>query len=786
MTLDLAAEAVAPPVTGPGGRRRPPAAVVGLFVLTSLVGASLIFAVEPMVAKLLLPAYGGSPMVWNTSVLFFQLMMLIGYAYAHWSQRFGRRRQPAVHVVLIVLPLFLLPVALPAWAKAPDSWWVAPWLLLVLTVMVGAPFAALSATGPLVQRWYSWSGLPRAEDPYFLYAAGNVGSLLALLSYPFVIEPLVGLAAQRRGWAVGYAVFVVLMAVCALVVVRSRGGSPGPRAPEAEGGAETRAETGTVAETRTETGTAGEAVAGTEAGAEAEEESAEPIGWRRRVKWVLLAALPSSLMLGATTHISTDIAPVPLMWVVPLALYLVTFIVAFGVRRRPWLGTTAWALAASSAVLSWTLLLFSSYLGVLMLPVDLLWVVLAGLACHGLLAEDRPGSRHLTEFFLYVSLGGALGGSFNGLLAPLLFNWGAEFPLAIAGLAGLALVIARSGDADGAREGEPPVWRRVVRLLPFLVPPLAVLGGSRLHSDWLLLLGLFALVACAVRVLWRQPRFTVVSAVLGVVAMFFLQTGSSLVQERTFFGSYRVEQQDDQRRFLHGTTLHGWQLTRPDERGLPTSYYARTGPLGDVFTAYGPTPAAGRTAVVGLGTGTVAAYGRPGQRMDFYEIDPEVVRIARSHFTYLRDCACEVRTRTGDGRLRLAEVPDGSYGIIVLDAFSSDAIPTHLLTREALTLYASKLAPGGVLVFNISNRNLDLRPVLASTARAAGLVAAMGRDGTPPGRVSAPSAWSVVARSEADLRPLTSAGRRWETQSARGPVWTDSYSSVVGALRRVF
>ncbi|MFI6517219.1 fused MFS/spermidine synthase [Spirillospora sp. NPDC050679] len=757
MTLDLAAEAAAPPVTGPGGRRRPTAAVVGIFVLTSLAGASLIFAVEPMVAKLLLPTYGGSPMVWNTSVLFFQLMMLAGYAYAHWSQRFGRRRQPAVHIALIVLPLFLLPVALPAWAKAPDSWWVAPWLLLVLTVMVGAPFAALSATGPLVQRWYSWSGLPRAEDPYFLYAAGNVGSLLALLSYPFVIEPLAGLAAQQRGWAVGYAVFVVLMAVCALVVVRSRGGSPGPQASEAEI----------------------EATVGTEA----EEESAEQIGWRRRLKWVLLAALPSSLMLGATTHISTDIAPVPLMWVVPLALYLVTFIVAFGVRRRPWLGATAWALAASSAVLSWTLPLFSSYLGVLMLPVDLLWVVLAGLACHGLLAEDRPASRHLTEFFLYVSLGGALGGSFNGLLAPLLFNWGAEFPLAIAGLAGLALVIARSGDEGRGRAGEPPVWRRVVRLLPFLVPPLAVLGGSRLHSDLLLLLGLFALVACAVRVLWRQPRLTVVSAVLGVVAMFFLQTGSSLVQERTFFGSYRVEQQDDQRRFLHGTTLHGWQLTRPDERGLPTSYYARTGPLGDVFTAYGATPAAGRTAVVGLGTGTVAAYGRPGQRMDFYEIDPEVVRIARSHFTYLRDCACEVRTLTGDGRLRLAEVPDGSYGIIVLDAFSSDAIPTHLLTREALTLYASKLAPGGVLVFNISNRNLDLRPVLASTARAAGLVAAMGRDGTPPGRVSAPSAWSVVARSEADLRPLTSAGRRWETESARGPVWTDSYSSVVGALR---
>ncbi|MGK5558389.1 fused MFS/spermidine synthase [Actinomadura kijaniata] len=750
MTLNLAVETTEPATAGPRGWSGLPAVGVGIFMLTSLVGASLIFAVEPMVAKILLPTYGGSPMVWNTSVLFFQLMMLAGYAYAHWSQRYGPRRQPLAHLLLIALPLFLLPVTLPAWAKAPDSWSVAPWLLLVLTVMVGAPFVALSATGPLTQRWYSWSGLPRAEDPYFLYAAGNVGSLVALVSYPFVIEPLAGLTSQTRGWAVAYGVFVALMGTCAVVAFRGRGGAA-------------------VTEEERPPGTGAE----------------EAIGWRRRVKWVLIAALPSSLMLGATTHISTDIAPVPLMWVVPLALYLVTFIVAFGVRRRPWLASTVWTCATASAILSWSLPLLSAFLGILMLPVDLLWVVLAGLACHGLLAEDRPGSRHLTEFFLYVSLGGALGGSFNGLLAPVLFDWGAEFPLAIAGLAGLALVTA--GSEGERREGERrrlPGRRTALRILLFTVPPLAMLLGVRLENVWLLLVGMLALIGCGVQVLWRQPRAVVATAVLGMGTVFVLQTGSDLVRVRTFFGSYKVEQEGDKRSFLHGTTLHGWQLTGPGERTVPTSYYARTGPLGDVFAAYGQAPAARRTAVVGLGTGTVAAYGRPGQRMDFYEIDPEVVRIARSHFTYLRDCACEVRTVTGDGRLRMAEAPDGAYGIIVLDAFSSDAVPTHLLTREAMELYARKLAPGGVIALNISNRNLDLRPVLAATSRSAGLVAAVSRDGSPPNRVSAPSLWGAIARSEEELRPLTSRGGRWQVPRPDGPVWTDSYSSIVGVLRR--
>jgi SAM-dependent methyltransferase len=716
--------------------------------LTTLVGASLLFAVEPMVAKMLLPAYGGSPMVWNTAVLFFQGALLVGYAYAHWSQRrLGARRQPLVHRVLVVLPMAVLPVALPAWSVAPESAPTALWLLLVLAVMVGAPFAVLATTGPLVQRWYSWSGLPRADDPYFLYAASNVGSLLALLSYPLLLEPAADVATQARWWAVCYVAFAALMVACAVLVRRqARSATDAPS-------------------TRTDTQV------------EEERGPTEQLGWRRRVRWLALAFVPSSLMLGVTTHISTDIAPVPLMWVVPLALYLVTFIVAFGVRRYHWLPLAVRLSALAAVVLPWTYLLLSGRNPAIGVGLDLTLLIVAGLACHGLLATDRPAPSRLTEFFLVVSLGGALGGVFNGLLAPVIFNWVAELPLVVSALGLLPLMLrARSGRA---------AWSRV-RWAAFLLggPAVVLVLCFATSKAAVIFLGIAVAVAWAA-VLSRHPRMIAVVIVVGLALVFVVRENQAVVQERTFFGQYAVRVTPDRHVFAHGTTIHGFQLRAPSERMTPVSYYARRGPMGDIFATYGGRPASDRVAVVGLGAGGLAGYGRPGQRMDFYEIDPVVVRFARDerYFTYLRDCMCEARTIVGDGRLKLDEVADGSYGMIVLDAFSSDAVPAHLLTREAIRLYSRKLAPGGVLVFNVTNRNLDLAPMLGATAKAGGLVTSAADDPVKGDRISLPSRWVVAARSESDLDPLTSQHSRWRPIRPGGPVWTDAYSSLFGVLK---
>ncbi|WP_030172668.1 fused MFS/spermidine synthase [Spirillospora albida] len=730
MSLSAEAEAAAPEKAPVRGRLAGAAPAVVLYTVTSLVASGLLFSVEPMVAKLLLPAYGGSPMVWNTAVLFFQGALLAGYAYAHWSQRrLGRRWQPLVHVVLVAAPLAALPIALPGWTVAPESAPTALWLLLVLAALVGAPFAVLATTGPLVQRWYSWSGLPRSDDPYFLYAAGNAGSLVALLAYPFVIEPAAGLVTQTRWWSAGYVGFVVLMVLCAIVVRTRR--------PAETAAADTGPD--------------------------------EPITWRRRAGWLALAFLPSSLMLGVTTHISTDIAPVPLMWVVPLALYLLTFIVAFGVRSGRWLPATVTVAAACAAILPVVFALLSDALPAYVLALDLVVLAVGGLACHGLLARDRPGPARLTEFFLLVSLGGTLGGLFNGLLAPLVFDWVAELPLAVAALALLLWAGPRPSTALG--------WTAKAALLagPTLMLLLFVLVGG----TWGFLLGTVLAVASCVLLTRTRGAFALLVAV-ALVLLIGAQYRDSPHRERTFFGAYQVKDEGELREFSHGTTVHGTQFRDPARRRVPTSYYARGGPLGDVSTAYGT---ADRVAVVGLGAGTVAAYGRPGQRFDFYEIDPAVVRIARDRFTYLRDCPCDARTVVGDGRLRLAEAPDGAYGLIVLDAFSSDAVPAHLLTREALRVYMRKLRPGGVLAFHVSNRHLDLAPMLGATARAEGLAAVSRTGGREDEEAAHRSQWVALARDTTTLRPLTDLAAPWRAVAPTGPVWTDAYSSLWGVLR---
>jgi SAM-dependent methyltransferase len=690
--------------------------VVLLFGAASFVGAALLFLVEPMLAKLVLPAYGGSPTVWNTCTLFFQVLLLVAYSYVHVStRRLGRRRQPWLHLALLVLPLLALPVALPDDAAPPPAAEPALWLLGVLAVAAGLPFVVLATTGPLLQRWFSWTGHRRSEDPYFLYAASNAGSVVGLLGYPFLLEPTVGLAAQTKAWSWAYVGFVALVVACGVTA----------------GAAARRTSAATLA------GAPETVPVGTSSGDPVGTSSGDPAPTlRTRLGWVAVAFVPSSLMLGVTTHVSTDIAAIPLFWTVPLAIYLATFVVAFGRSSRRLPRTTA--LLAAAVVLPVMLAL----VGVIDPPVwasvllDLLLLALAGLAAHGRLAATRPDVEHLTGFYLLVSVGGALGGLLNGLLAPALLDRPWEYPMVVA-----------------------------------LVPALALgMGGPAVAGSGL------------VRRVAREPLAVMSVLLLATYVFTELVDDAAVRRERTFFGSYRVIDTPERRLLAHGTTYHGWQQKTGRWVGQPTSYYARSGPIGNVMSAYDGTPLLDRVAFVGMGVGTLAAYGEPGRRMDFYEIDPAVVDIARTDFDFLRDSDGEVRVVEGDGRLQLREAGRGTYGLVVLDAFSSDAIPAHLLTEEAVGEYRRVLRPHGLLAFHVTNRHLDLVPVLAAEAQRLGMTAVVRRDlaAAPPASVST---WVVLARAPGDLERLrTRPG--WVEAQPRSDVraWTDDYSSLVEVL----
>ncbi|HEX8199478.1 MAG TPA: fused MFS/spermidine synthase [Isosphaeraceae bacterium] len=768
-----------------------------LFALTLLVGAALLFSVQPMVAKMVLPLLGGAPAVWNTCMVFFQAALLAGYGYAHaTASRLGVRRQAVLHVGLLLVPLALLPFGIAddaARSLGPASN-PSLWLLGLLTATVGLPFFAVAATAPLLQGWFSRTGHESASDPYFLYAASNLGSMLALLSYPLALEPTLRLSQQSRFWAAGYVVLVLLTLACAAAVWRSRGRTP--RADE-------------VAE---------------------DSPGAERVGMGRRLRWVALAFVPSSLMLGVATYLTTDIVAIPLLWVLPLAIYLLTFILAFA--RRPPL-PHAWALRAlPMAVVLLSLVICVGGPHPAWLPVHLMAFFVIALVGHGELARDRPPARHLTGFYLALSLGGVLGGLFNALLAPLVFDRIAEYPLVLV-LACLArpdskgvarktnrtesmLPVKQSGPlapvlgGEGWGEGDrgipsgsthpsPPspilIWDLLLPLVLGLVTA-GLIGlirsqaGSALGTPGELFVYAMAAFACFT-LMDHRLRFALAIAALLAVRVFLPDAdGRVLRQERSFFGVLRVAEAEGGKyhRLTHGSTIHGQQSLDPGRLREPLSYYHRTGPIGQVIQAFRHRPARRDVAVVGLGAGTLAAYAEPAERWTFYEIDPAVARIARdrAYFTFLPDCrAASASVVLGDARQRLRDAPGHGYGLIVLDAFSSDAIPLHLMTREALALYRSKLAHGGLIAFHISNRFLDLSPVLAALARDAGwtcrvrdeniLTAAQIQAGLHG------STWAVLAAGAEDLGELAE-DPRWREPSPRPgqAVWTDDFSNVVG------
>ncbi len=728
-----------------------------LFSTALFSSAFLLFWVQPLIAKMILPLLGGTPGVWNTSMVFFQAVLLCGYSYAHLlSSRLSARRQMAVHFTLLVVALAALPVAVPKGWEPPPQANPALWVVMILGLSVGLPTLVISATAPLVQHWFSIGRHEGAEDPYFLYVASNAGSIAALFGFPLLIEPSLRLAVQSRAWTGAYALLGVVLAACALVTLRHRRDPRDDRTPAA-------------------------VAAGTDTG----------IAWPTKVRWLLLALVPSSLLLGTTTHITTDIAAVPLLWVIPLGLYLLSFVIVFA--RRPIL-PHRWMLAAQPFVILPLAVVFAlkNANSLLSFPLHLLALFTTAMVCHGELAASRPPARHLTEFYLWMSLGGVAGGLCNALIAPLLFPGVWEYPLVIA----LSLAL-RPSSARGAGGR----WERLLAPAALLVPAAAVgiLWGVKAWGNipvfvqalpWVL-----GLAAGAAWLLLRKRALllTVATGGLMLAGMAVIDSpGTVLLRERNFFGVITITREQNRFHvFKHGRIVHGAQELDQGMRREPLTYFTRTGPLGKVFAASTGRYARRNVAIIGLGAGTIAAYGSPGQRMTFYEIDPDVIDIARREdlFSYLSDSPAEIATVTGDARLTLARAPDASFDLIVIDAFSSDSIPVHIITREAFDLYASKLAPGGIIAANISNAYLDLAPVLVRTANDLGWSCIMQID-SPRSAVEQVknnqmnSRWVVMARQMGDMGWLPTTGR-WTKPALKKLIrpWTDDYANVLGTLQ---
>jgi len=716
-----------------------------LFVLTILLGSFLLFLVQPMVARMALPRLGGAPNVWNSAMLVYQALLLGGYAYAHAIGRLSLKRQALVHLAVLLLAALTLPIGLADLPPAATGYEVL-WVPLLFLATIGPLFFAVSAQAPLMQRWYAADRA--AGDPYPLYAASNLGSFAGLIAYPLLAEPLLPIRYQSGGWAVGYAVLVVLVFFVSRALPR------------------------------------------TEAAAQAEAAPDEPIGWKRIALWLALAAVPSGLMLSTTTYLTTDIFAMPLLWVIPLGLYLLSFSIAFAEKRGLADAVSRHAAALVMVLGSVTMLLSASgSLAAAFLSIVLLFVV--AVALHARMYATRPSPANLTLFYLVMSAGGALGGALTALIAPVLFDWTWEHPLLIVAAALLVPLptYARWTDRFGwTPERTRMIMAAVLAMALIAISFLATEVAQKDRSGLLIQLLLATVVVLALLLVRWRPAFAAVLALamLALGGMEHLKTSLAGDRSRSYFGIYTVREIDDVARTLaHGTTLHGIQLRKAGLELEPTSYYGRTSGIGLALgggdALLGPNADIG---IVGLGVGTLACYRQPGQRWTFYEIDPEVLAYSRNgKFTFIERCVPDARMVIGDARLELAKAPAGAYDLLAIDAFSSDAVPLHLLTDEAFKVYLRTLAPDGLLLVHISNRYVDLAPALGAAARANGL-AAIKRDDKQAMKLRTRSLWIAMARDPARLDALQKSGEvEWKPlDMSREQVWTDDYASILPDL----
>lgn len=700
-----------------------------LFSFTIFLGAFLLFSIQPMFAKMILPYYGGVPAVWNTCLVFFQTVLLLGYGYSHLISSGRETLKKVIHVCLLAGVLAMLPFRLPQTIEITNNPVYS--LLHTLFICIGFPFFAVSATAPLLQKWFSQLG--SSKNPYALYAASNLGSFTALLSYPVLVEPVMTLTRQREVWSNVYLVFVVAMVCCALAASK---------------GAEAD-----LHETITK----------------------ETIGWRRIFQWVVWAFLPSSLLLGSTTYITSDVASIPLIWIATLAIYLLTFILLFS-GRFEWLKAACNRFFPHSLILGvMTTLVTDKSVPFILVQLIILFVV--SMVCHGRLAEDKPSPKYLTVFYFWMSLGGVLGGVFNALLVPIIFKTTIEYPLVL-GLSALAF------------QPKNELSRKVRMLLFISLCVFIVL--VYLFPNYFTY-KVFLSVSCFLLfVLSRAPFYMCAALIMTVFIanMQWMNNGNLLKVDRSFFGVIKVADQkgkDGTYRLLsHGVTNHGAFRIAPSES--LASYYDSGSPMAAFLgEAQRKTPSAD-IAVIGMGQGSAAFYMRPEDRLDFYEIDPLIKRIATNpeYFPFISHMATPPRIFIGDGRLEIQKMPDHSYDLIIVDAFSSDAIPVHLLTQEAIGMYFSKLKKGGIVLFHISNRYFALQSALKSLADSSGFdwvyLKRLADPETNKGLFIYSSTWFAMAKEKDVLVSFKNSLLAAKVEKTV-PVWTDDFSDVLSTIK---
>jgi hypothetical protein len=670
-----------------------------LSALTICLSAFLLFQVQPMIAKMILPWFGGSAALWITAMLFFQAALLGGYLYAHWLIRsLTPKVQTAVHASLLGISLLFLPI-MPSLAWKPSGGEdPIVHILGILAISVGLPYFLLSTTSPLVQAWHARRH--RTALPYRLFALSNLASLLGLLAYPFVVEPKVTLRTQSLGWSVAYAVFVLFGAAAAFAGTKSV-------APDAVDGRE---------------------VVETDAG-----DYPPRIG--EQVSWMLFAACASTLLLSVTNHLTQNVASIPFLWVLPLGLYLLSFVLTFDLeglyRRRIWI----WLLAAALGGMSYGLATWNSRTPLkLVIPVFCAGLFVACMVCHGELVKRKPAPRYLTSFYLMMALGGSLGGLLIGVAAPRLLPGYFELPLALLGCAALMLTVI-----------EYRFWKCT------------------------------ASVAC----------LAAVAVVFAAITFVSSYRDSTRAMVRNFYGGLRVTEQDggtgkESRTMVHGTVIHGKQFMAPERRTERITYYAPESGVGLALKSLRPGPL--RVGVIGLGSGSLAAYAERGDLFRFYEINPLVEKLSREQFTYLSDCRGKTEVILGDGRLSLEREPDQHYDLLVVDAFSGDSIPVHLITRQALELYFRHLRPGGILALHVTNSHLNLPPVVETLRRGLGMYAVIitnERDGM---RRVFSADWALLSsRQITDPEVVNSAGELPFRPELRA--WTDDYNNLFQILK---
>ena len=739
--------------------------MISLFAAYSLsfLMAFLLFVVQPMASKILLPQFGGTPAVWNTVMLCFQALLLLGYLYAHVLTTYASPRyQRVIHLLLLILVFFFLPVGFHSPTAEIISAQPLRSLLIQLLVALGLPFVFVAATAPLLQRWVSVSRDPMATKPYVLYSASNFGSFSALLAYLLVIEPRIPLSQQTHLWSLLLIVTAVGLLIFAWRLL------PKQSFNTSSSDAASFQSTDAAWHWR-------------------------DVDWKVSCGWLLLAFLPSGLSLGLTTHMTTDIASVPFFWVAPLAIYLLSFVDAFALR--PIFVPLAKRLAPFAALLGLFLLMPIFIRFTWLLLVHLLVFMTLAFALHGYLADRKPTPEKLTWYYLCIAFGGMLGGVFNALIAPNVLDYLFEYPalLWLAAIVSFILSARHRSQAMALRQEIKIVILHALQLgvLAMIIGVFIAYVATR-EISWATVLNskhaILSLIVAAIVLRILTHKFHTLFygvAIVFLVIVFLPKDAIYELRQRNFFGVSHVLRNAalNARVLMHNTTMHGLQSLDPAQKLQITSYYDA---LEEVMQARSTAVAAMPLGIIGLGVGTVKCYAVPQQQVDFFEINPLVVAIAKNQqlFTYLSDCPGQQRIILGDGRLTLARESDHRYGILVVDAFSSDAIPVHLLTREALQLYFSKLDPNGILAIHISNRHLDLQPLLAALAKEEG-VAVFAKDFPTRSPLVFESQWVILVHSSSASADFFRHQPGWKPPefSAFHHPWTDDYTNLLPYLK---